>query len=177
MHRFNWDLRYPAVEGVRGGGGPFVLPGTYRVRFSAGGVSETKALEVELDPRLAADGVTIADLKEQLELQTKLGEAMAQGRRAAARLRETREKLQRGGGSPAAVRAIESLEARLVTAGGSYPQPMLVDQLANVARMIGQADQRVGRDAFLRYEDLRKELDALLAEADKAVGTAPQGSR
>ena len=31
---------------------------------------------------------------------------------------------------------------------------MLIDQLSNIARMIGQADQKVGRDAFMRFDDL-----------------------
>jgi hypothetical protein len=31
--------------------------------------------------------------------------------------------------------------------------------------MIGQADQKIGRDAFVRFEDLMKELAAIKAEA------------
>lgn len=173
MHRFVWDLRYPGGEGVGRGGAPFVLPGTYQVRLSVAGTNETKPLEVKLDPRLALDGITVADLEEQLELQLKLGEAMAQGRRAAARLREAREKQS---GDAEAVRRLRALEARLVTAGGSYPQPMLIDQLANVARMIGQADQKVGRDAFQRYEDLKQQLDAFLAEVERTLTPAGTGS-
>jgi len=65
----------------------------------------------------------------------------------------------------ASARALQSLHGRLVTAGGAYPQPMLIDQLANVALMISQADQKVGRDAFARFEDLSKELAAVEAEA------------
>lgn len=166
MHRFVWDLRQAPNPGARGGG-PFVLPGAYQVRLSVAGWSETRPLEVRLDPRLEKDGVTRTDLEEQLRLLNQLGDAMASGRRAAARLREAREKLAKDGRDTA---PIERLEARLVTAGGSYPQPMLIDQFANVARMVGQADQKVGRDALLRYRDLRTELDALLAEVERAIG-------
>jgi hypothetical protein len=113
-------------------------------------------------------------LKEQLDLQLKVGEAMAQGRRAAARLREAREKQ---GGDADAVRRFQALEGRLVTAGGSYPQPMLIDQFANVARMLGQADQKPGRDALLRYDDLKQELDALLAQVERTLVPAAAGSR
>lgn len=176
MHRFVWDLRYAPQPGLRGSG-PFVLPGSYQVRFTAGGATETRPLDVKLDPRLEKDGVTPADLREQLELQKKLADAVAQGRSAAARLRAARERLGKDAGGTGAAKAIDALLARLVTAGGSYPQPMLIDQLANVARMIGQADQKVGRDAFLRYDDLRQELDALLAEVDKAAGSTPAASR
>jgi hypothetical protein len=33
--------------------------------------------------------------------------------------------------------------------------------------MIGQADQKVGRDAFIRFDDLMKEMAAVKAEALK----------
>jgi hypothetical protein len=176
MHRFTWDLRYPASEGVRGGGGPFVMPGTYQVRFSAGTVSETSSLEVKLDPRLAKDGVTTADLQELLDLQLKLADSLSQARRAANQLREAREKQA---GDEAAVRRLRGLESRLVTAGGPYPQQMLIDQFANVARMLGQADQKPGRDAHLRYQDLKEELDGLLGQVDRALTppVTPTGSR
>jgi hypothetical protein len=53
-----------------------------------------------------------------------------------------------------------------VTASGSYPQPMLIDQLSSVWRMANQADQRPGRDAFQRLEDLRGELAGLEKQAE-----------
>jgi len=36
-----------------------------------------------------------------------------------------------------------------------------------VARMIGQADQKVGRDSFVRFDDLLKEMTAIKAELAK----------
>ena len=41
---------------------------------------------------------------------------------------------------------------------------MLIDQFSNIARMIGQADQKPGKDAWDRYNDLMKELAAIKAE-------------
>ena len=46
---------------------------------------------------------------------------------------------------------------------------MLVSQLQNVQRMVGSADQKVGKDATDRYNDLVKELQAIQAEL-KGVG-------
>jgi hypothetical protein len=46
---------------------------------------------------------------------------------------------------------------------GAYPQPMLLSQLNNVQRMVGNADQRLGKDAVDRLDDLAKELAALKA--------------
>ena len=48
-----------------------------------------------------------------------------------------------------------------------YPTPMLIDQLSNVTRMAGQAEQKPGRDAFQRYDDLMKEFAAIKAAAAK----------
>jgi hypothetical protein len=144
------------------------------VKFSAAATNETKPLVVKVDPRLALDGITLADLQEQQALQLKLAEGMAAGRRAAARLREAREKLR---ADAEVVRRLQALEARLVTGGGPYPQPMLIDQFANVARMLAQADQKVGKDAILRYDDLKEQLDALLAEIERTLLPAAAGSR
>ena len=40
-----------------------------------------------------------------------------------------------------------------MTTPGIYTQGMLIDQLSNVQRMITQADQKIGKDAYDRYAD------------------------
>jgi hypothetical protein len=40
---------------------------------------------------------------------------------------------------------------------------MLIDQLSNIARMVGQADQKVGKEAQTRLDDLVKELAQIKA--------------
>jgi hypothetical protein len=59
-----------------------------------------------------------------------------------------------------------------VDAAPPYPKPVLINQLQNILRMLNQADQKVGKDAYERFADLEKELAALKAEADKIAGTA-----
>ena len=44
---------------------------------------------------------------------------------------------------------------------------MLIDQLSNVQRMISQADQKIGKDAYDRFSDLQQELAKLQAEFAK----------
>jgi hypothetical protein len=167
MNRFLWDLRYAGAQG--GSGGPYVAPGRYEVRLSIGSWTETRPLEVRIDPRVAADGVSQADLEEQAAFSLKVRDAISAARRLAERVREAREKAA----DAAAAARLQDLHDKLVTARGAYPQPMLIDQLANVARMVGQADQKVGRDAYLRFEDLSKELRSLEAEAQPLVGVSP----
>jgi photosystem II stability/assembly factor-like uncharacterized protein len=139
-NRYVWDLRHS-------GDGPMVAPGRYQVRLTAGGWSDTQALDIMIDPRVAADGITQADLEEQTAFLLKVRDAIADARKLSASVKESRK----------------DLYERLVTADVTYPQPMLIDQLSNVARMVGQADQRVGGEAKARLADLLKELDQIKA--------------
>jgi photosystem II stability/assembly factor-like uncharacterized protein len=170
-NRFVWDLRHPGPWDSRtpdgASGGPLAVPGRYQARLTSGSWSATRPFDVKIDPRVAADGVTQADLQEQLDLGLKLRDAISEARKLAQRLRDARDKTSGEAGNK-----LQALIDRVVTASGPYPQIMLIDQLANVARMIGQADQKVGRDALQRYDDLMKELRAVSAETDKALGAS-----
>jgi hypothetical protein len=46
---------------------------------------------------------------------------------------------------------------------------MFVDQLSNVNREIGEADQKLGASAFERFNQLMKEWTALKADAEAAL--------
>ncbi|MGE0454351.1 MAG: hypothetical protein AB7O37_16415 [Vicinamibacteria bacterium] len=156
--RFVWDLRHEGVPGSsgRGSDGPFVAPGEYQVRLSVGSRTLTQPLRVKPDPRLAADGVTEADLREQEALNLRIREAIARARRLAARVDAERDR-RRAAGEPSSA-DLDVLRARLVTAGGAYPQPMLIDQLQNLYRMTTGADQKLGREAFRRLDELAGRL-------------------
>jgi photosystem II stability/assembly factor-like uncharacterized protein len=165
-HRFAWDLRLPGLPTAAnpdgGGAGPMVVPGVYSVRLTVdGSVAGTQPLRVRLDPRVTADGVTQADLEAQHQLLASVRETASRALALSARLAEAA-----AGGDPAKARAAATLRTQLVTASGSYPQPMLIDQLSSVWRMANQADQRPGRDAFQRLEDLRGELAGLEKQAE-----------
>jgi hypothetical protein len=63
---------------------------------------------------------------------------------------------------------LQALYARLVTKTGPYEDQMFIDQLSNVAREVGQADQKVGASAYERYNDLMKEWASIKADAARA---------
>jgi len=85
LNRTVWDLRFQGPRARRtpgeggdeaeGGGrgfparGPLVLPGKYTVRLTAGGRTQTRELEVKLDPTIP---VTSEALHTQLEINLKL---------------------------------------------------------------------------------------------------------
>src|SRR5262245_850211 len=146
MNRFVWDLRYPGGApgggdgegGGFGGGGPMAAPGTYRARLTAGGVTKTESFTVKIDPRVAKDGVTAADLVEQTKFALKVRDLLGEARQLSARVRQTME-AKRGDQAK-----LQSVWERLVTRSGPYEDQMFIGQVANVNREINQADQKVG---------------------------------
>jgi photosystem II stability/assembly factor-like uncharacterized protein len=164
MHRFTWDLRYP-------NGGPMVAPGTYQVRLTVGDWSATESFELLIDPRVAADGVTRADLVEQAELCLKVRDAITEAREAIRQLTAARRSLEgkTDGTSRRIDERLAEIQQRLVTGPVRYDMPMLADQLQYLNGMINRADQRLGRDAFERYDELRAELDAVKADLDTVL--------
>jgi hypothetical protein len=110
MHRWIWDLRYPAplsteheypIAAVPRGTpryplGPLVLPGEYSARLTANGRSHTANFVVKMDPRVktSADG-----LKKQFDLEMQLASAVTQSSEAVLQARSVREQLQKLAGS------------------------------------------------------------------------------
>jgi hypothetical protein len=185
MQRFTWDMRYPgpwAPNAPGGGaGGPMAAPGKYTVRLTGGGQALTRSFELKVDPRVTRDGVTQADLDEQVAFQLRVRDALSDARRLQQALEEAMKKAGVATPGPAVPGAtpgttafahpLQGLWARVVDMGGIYPQPMLISQLQNVARMVGQADQKVGKDAVDRYNDLVKELKAVQVALKQAGGS------
>jgi hypothetical protein len=162
LNRLPWDMRAGAAadaEQQRGPRlGPLLPPGRYQVRLKAGTEAQTQPLEVVADPRLAQDGITTPVLEEQYAFNVRVADAITKARQLVA----TIDAALKSGSGPRQ-ESLRALRARLVTASGSYPQPMLIDQLQNILRMTSQADQRVGRDAYTRLDDLEKDLKEIEA--------------
>ena len=159
LHRVIWDMTVAS----EGGRAPMALPGRYTVRMTAGGRSIQHEVELMMDPRVAADGVTMADLREQYDLIVAVNATAAEARDAATRVQEGVRKT-----SGEARAAFEALQARMVDDPvGSYPEPMLIGQIGYLSGMINRADQKPGRDAYLRHEQLRVELAEIIAELER----------
>ncbi|PYR58409.1 MAG: hypothetical protein DMF91_17275, partial [Acidobacteria bacterium] len=171
MNRFLWDLRYaggPASGGdMEGGGapagGPMVPPGAYKARLTANGVTKTEPITVRIDPRVARDGITAADLAEQTRFALKVRDTLAEARALAQRVRAA---LDAKAGDLA---KLQDVYARLVTKTGSYEDQMFIDQMSNINREIGQSDQKVPASAYDRLNELLKEWGSIKADADKAM--------
>jgi hypothetical protein len=184
MQRFTWDMRHAgpwtAAAPQGGGGGPMVPPGKYTARLTSGGQSQTKSFELRVDPRVPKDGVTQADLEEQAAFLLRVRDAISDARKLQAGIEAAMKKSgvppvppAVPGQTPAQLKLqpLQALWARVADQGGIYPQPMLISQLNNVNRMAGQADQKVGKDAHDRFNDLLKELQAIQGEFKQMGGT------
>jgi hypothetical protein len=90
-------------------------------------------------------------------------DALADARQLAQRIRQAID-AKRGDQT-----ALQSVQERLITRSGPYEDQMFIDQLSNVGREIGQADQKVGASAYERFTDLMKEWAAIKGDADRAL--------
>ncbi len=156
VHRFVWDLTVPGPGGAARGG-PMVVPGVYEARLTVDGATRSRNFQVVMDPRVAADGVTVADLREQFELAMQIQQAMED---ATGTIDRVEQAMERAADGSAVDRDLEEILDALVTDReiSSYPQPMLADQLRYLYGNTTRADQKPGRDMYTRLEDLRTEL-------------------
>ena len=164
-NRFLWDYRW-------GNNGPMAAPGKYTVTLSAGTAERlTRTFEVHVDPDVLKDGITIADLVEQQNFLLAVRDAIAQATQLRERVQAAMQKANvpmppsPGPGQSVAnityQHPLQRIWARLVTAPGIYEQGMLIDQLGNIVRAEGGADQKVGAESRRRFDDLMKELKML----------------
>jgi len=154
MNRFAWDVRHQA--------GVTLPPGQYQVRLKTGGVGLMQPLQVLIDPRVVADGVTVADLQEQFEHNMRLRELVNNVNQLTARVREAHNK------TPNDTR-LSALAAKLLTEPVRYGKPGLQAHITYLASMTANVDQKIGRDAIERYEVLKKEFEAIRLEADQIL--------
>jgi photosystem II stability/assembly factor-like uncharacterized protein len=165
-HRYTWDLRHAGDRGA----GPAVVPGRYTLRLTVPGSAPVSApLDVRIDPRLAADGITVADLQAQYELAVKVAALAADAQQLVADLRAARPRVEQAG-DRTALQRLGAVERRVINEPGqAYPQQMLVAQISYLNGIVTRADNRPHRHAFERYDELRAELSAVRAELGALV--------
>jgi photosystem II stability/assembly factor-like uncharacterized protein len=157
LNRFVWDVRDQS--------GLTMPPGSYQVRLRVGAATRTQPFTVLIDPNVAADGVTVADLTEQYEHNVRMRRLVADAAATVARLREMQD--APGAAARGAKKAgLDAIAARLLTEPVRYGKPGLQEHIRYLAGMTTGADQKIGWDAVERYGVLRKELDAIRAELD-----------
>jgi photosystem II stability/assembly factor-like uncharacterized protein len=162
INRFVWDVRNQA--------GLLVPPGPYQARLKVGDTEQTQPFNVLIDPNVAADGVTAADLREQFEHNVRVRQLVDEVNQLVGRVRAAQGRLGNAAGSDATqAKGIESIAGQLLTEPVRYGKPGLQAHITYLATMTTGADQKIGKDAVERYNVLRKELERLRSEADRIL--------
>ncbi len=140
MHRWVWDLHYPAPDSTRHDYpisaipgdtpryplGPTALPGSYTARLTANGKSYTATFTVKMDPRVKTSP---ASLEQKFQLEGRLASLLSETSKAvmqAGSLHEALEKLSEQATGPAhdAVQTFQTkLTAVLGTPSGFFAPP------------------------------------------------------
>jgi hypothetical protein len=173
LNRFIWDLRYPGAEG--GGRGPMAVPGRYTVRMNGPAGTQEAELELRIDPRVEMDGTTLADLQEQFEHNIRVRDLITDGRRALRQLDvlEGRENPEQVEEELAEVKAT-LLPPEDITV---YPPRMLIDQINYLYNATMRSDQPPGGEATNRYQELRAQMDEVMATLQRLSRLVSQDER
>ncbi len=190
MNRFPWDFRSDPPVQIPGAfyqgdapRGPLVLPGTYQVKLTVKGRSQSAPLNITLDPRIQ-NQVTNDGLQKQLELARKVQADIDALHRAVNQIRGLRDNLETlekwtASGSPnsdviAAAKALDQkmspVEANLIqvkmkSSEGNLRYPnMLNEQYASFNDLIQSVDQTPTAQQLLVFDELHTRLTAQLAQ-------------
>jgi hypothetical protein len=177
INRYSWNMRHAGgwnqnPDRAYMGNGPMVATGTFTARLTAGDKVFEQAFEVVLDPRVTL--VSNADVKEQEELALQIQTFSDEVSKLIVKIEEERTKLDNRLDKERINRRdlqlkeqMDQLYYQLVTPPGTYMQPMLSAQTGYLASMLGQADQKPGRDAYERFDELKQQFETIKASFEK----------
>ena len=185
-NRYSWDLRYPGpttFEGLIFWGaqpeeGPMAVPGQYSVRLTAGGVTETRPLRVERDPREI--NITQADLEEQFKLASAVRDKTSEANEMVIRIRDLKKQIDdsvkkapalNAPGERLATRlsAVEQDVYQVQNRSGQDPLnfPIKINnQLAALLRIIETGDAKPTDQSYVVFKELSAQLDAIKQRLD-----------
>ncbi|HEU4642198.1 MAG TPA: glycosyl hydrolase [Gemmatimonadaceae bacterium] len=188
LNAFVWDLRYPDASTFENmilwagmTRGPVAVPGTYRVRMTVGGTSQTQTFAVKKDPRVEA---TQRDLEEQFALLIKVRDALSRANDAVTHIRHVKEELAaRKKQAPASYAAeadrladrLSAIEAEIYQVKNRSGQdPLnypirLNNKIAALAGAVASADARPTAQDYAVFRDLGAQLDTQLAALKRAL--------
>ena len=156
-----WDLRYPPATSfpgiiLWGGGvaGPFAPPGTYRVRMTIDGRTQSQPLVVRRHPLFAA---TDADLQEQFTLAIRIRDKVSEANDAVIRIRAITGQVTE--------RVAKSSDRRLQAAGRT-----LAKSLAAIEGEIYQVRNQSGQDPLNFPIKINNRLASLLSAVNRGDG-------
>ncbi|MDX1578923.1 MAG: glycosyl hydrolase, partial [Gemmatimonadota bacterium] len=166
------------------------VPGTYEVRLAMGEMSQTRELEVEIDPRVAGE-VTVADLQAQHDLMVRVRDMLQSSHDAVRDIRSIRSQMsdvartaEEAGYGDAFVEMAEQTGEKLTAVEEELFQtqnessqdplnfpPMLDNQIAALYGYILSTYDRPNEGAFDRAGDVETQLDGHLDRLQTIIET------
>ncbi|WP_422004767.1 WD40/YVTN/BNR-like repeat-containing protein [Roseivirga pacifica] len=177
INRFNWNMRHAGGWNANPrrayqGYGPMVSTGMFKAKLTVDGQVVEKDFNVVLDPRVTL--VTDADVAEQEALALEVRDFQSEVDMFIAKVEEARKNLDNSLDKERVSKrqqrqkeALDKVYYQLVTPPGTYMQPMLSAQTGYLGSMIGRADQKPGKDAYDRLEELKEQFEAIKAEFEE----------
>jgi photosystem II stability/assembly factor-like uncharacterized protein len=181
FHRFNWDMTHLGPwnnnKSRRFSRGFMAMPGEYQVRLSLDGGTPlvSESFNLMIDPRLADQGVTSEVIAEQVALIQQVSDLLSEASILEAKVIDDYKSLEKqygvatsGERSSEANAAFEKVNTALAVLQTSpdviYPQPKLVRQIGYLYNMLNTADQKPGKDAYERFNELSKQFELINTE-------------
>lgn len=195
LNRFVWDMRYPdatrfpnLIMWAGSTTGPKAIPGSYQVKLTVDGKTQTQTFDIKKDPRSEA---TQEDLQKQFELLTKVRDKVTETHEAILQIRDARKQIddvvartkdQPGGKAIAdaakalneKMKAIE--EALYQTKNQSGQDPLnypirLNNKLAALTGVVSGADFAPTAQTYVVYNDIAGQIDAQLQKLRQIMTT------
>jgi hypothetical protein len=191
LNTFSWNGRYPGATAfdcmILWGGsatfGPAAPPGTYQVRISENGVTQSRPFTIRRDPRIV--GVTDADLREQFALASKINERTDEANRAVIQIRSIRDQLQNriatgnnaeltSAATPIVTELTRIEEELYQVRNRSGQDPLnfpikLNNRLAALRRSVETGDARPTAASYVVFRELSADLDKQLAALRRVI--------
>jgi len=183
MHRWVWDLHYPAPDSTRHDYpisaipgdtpryplGPTVLPGSYTARLTANGESYTANFTVKMDPRVKTSA---AGLDQKFQLESRLASLLSQTSKAVMQAGSIREPLQKlSEQATGATRdAVQAFQTKLTTVVGA-PSGFFAPPSAEVT--LGQVN---GQVTVLYGQVWQADAEPTAAQSEAATATEHDAS-
>jgi photosystem II stability/assembly factor-like uncharacterized protein len=162
LQTLNWNLQYPGATTFPGmilwgasTAGPMAAPGSYQVRLTADGRTQTQPLKVRRHP-LYAD-VTDADLQAQFDLAIQIRDKVTEANGAVIRIRDVKTQV--------ADRLAKSADPKLKASGDA-----LVKNLSAVEENIYQVRNQSGQDPLNFPIKINNRLASLLGVINRGDG-------
>jgi photosystem II stability/assembly factor-like uncharacterized protein len=181
MNRFIWNMRYPDATTFPGiilwaGSmtGPLAAPGTYQVRLTVDGKTQTQSFAIKKDPRL---DTTPEDYAKQLTLALQVRDKLSETNEGVIRIRELRKQLDEyakrddkrvADAAKALIGKLTAVEEELYqTKNRASEDPLnypikLNNKLAYVMGVVESSDNQPTAQSYMVYEDVATKVNGEL---------------